>query len=181
MSDSFSEQAAEQIRQQGDTVLGQGASEQEIATAAQAHAGIGVTEADIDAIRQQLASFQKQLDAQAAAQAKVSSDAITGSVATLVHHLEGHGDQAAIELGKDATEAAKAAVSGGNTGALSGIIGRIAAHLRRNPPYPGENFHYNSALSTAEHLPVVIDRVNASAEPRDDQAPAKVVAGSVVG
>ena len=180
MSDP-NEYVAAQIGQQGEQTLGQGASEQEIATAAQAHAGIGVTEADLDEIRAQLADFAKQLAAQAAAQAALSPDTLTGSVASLVTYLEGHGDLAALELGKDATEAAKAAANGGNTGALSGIIAKIEAHLRRRPPYPGENFHYNNALAIAQHLPEVIDRVNEAAGTNGDPAPAKVVAGSVVG
>jgi hypothetical protein len=157
------------------------ASETEIAQDLQSQAGMGVTEADLDAIKAQLAAFQKQLNAQAAAQAALAPDTLTGSVASLVTYLQGHGDPAALELGADATEAAKAAADGGNTGALSGIIARIEQHLRRRPPYPGENFHYNNALAIASHLPDVIDRVNEAAGPSEDRAPAKVVAGSVVG
>jgi hypothetical protein len=159
--------------------LGQGASEEDIAQAAQASTGLGVTEADLDAIKAQLADFARQLAAQAAGAAKLAPDVLTGSVASLVHYLEGHGDKAALALGADATKAAKAAASGGNTGALSGIIAKIAAHLQSHPPYPGENFHYQGALSVASHLPVVIGRVNDAAG--SDVPSGKVVAGSVVG
>jgi hypothetical protein len=172
---------AAQIGQQSGAVQ-PAASEQDIAQAAQSHAGLGVTETDLDAIKAQLAAFQQQLNAQAAAQSSVSPGMLTGSVASLVHYLEGHGDPAALELGADATEAAKAVSEGGNTGALSGIIAKIETHLRRRPPYPWENFHYNNALAIASHLPEVIDRVNDSQAPRPaEKAPAKVVAGSVVG
>lgn len=151
---------------------------------AQAQAGIGVTESDLEAIWAQLNSFKAQLAAAQAAQAQTTSDSVSGSVATLVHYLEGHGDPAAMELGKDATEAAKAVAEGGNTGALSGIVAKIEKHLRKHAPYPGENFHYKAALATVEDLPDVIDRYQPpSTAPAvgSDRAPAKVVAGSVVG
>src|ERR1700722_19076768 len=123
----LNEYAAGQIRQQGSTLVQGGPvqSEQDIARAAQAHAGIGVTEADIDQIRAQLARVQRQPDGQAAAQPTLTADSLTGSVASLVHYLEGHGDPAALELGKDATEAARAAADGGDTGAPSGGGGKV--------------------------------------------------------
>lgn len=173
---------ADQIGQIARTTQpGSGASEEEIAQGAQAQAGIGVTEADLDAIKAQLADFARQLKAQAAAASAGSPDDLTGSVASLVHYLEAHGDPAAVALGADATEAAKAAASeGGNTGALSGIVAKIEAHLRQRPPYPGENFHYNNAVAIASHLPTVIDRVAPAGS--DVAVPSgKVVAGSVVG
>ena len=157
----------------------QGASEQDIALAAQSSAGLGVTEADLDAIRKQLASFQKQLNEQAAASHKASPDDLTGSVASLAHYIEGLADQALTELVAAAAEAAKAAAGGGNTGALSGVVGKLEKYLAAHPPYPGENFHYNNALAIARHLPDVIERV----APRDDAEvpPGKVLQGSVVG
>lgn len=168
MSDPTADQIGQIAQNQPQPV-----SESELA--AQAPSGIGVTEADIDAIKAQLADFAAQLRASQLS-ASANPDALTGSVDTLVHHLGAHGDPAAIALGADAAEAVKAAAEGGNTGALSGIIKKISEHLRRNRPYPGENFHYNSAVSVADHLPVQIDRINES-----QQAPDKVVSGSVVG
>lgn len=177
MSDQFAAQAAEQI---GQMAAAPGSSGQDdVAQAALAASGLGVTEADIDAIKAQLADFARQLKAQAAAQAKATPDDITGSVASLEHYLRHHGDEEAQALGADAAEAARGIAAGGNTGALSGIVGRIAAHLRAHPPAPGENFHYRSALGLAEHLPVVIDRVASASG--SEQVPGKVVAGSVVG
>jgi hypothetical protein len=158
------ERAAEQIAGMAADTPQAVASEQEIADSLAAHAGTGVTEADLDAIKAQLASFAQQLAAQQAAQQDTASpDSVSGTLQTLAHHLEGHGDQTAIALAADAAKAAEAFTGG--SGALSAVadaVEKVRGWLHRNPPYPGENFHYNSARSVADHLPVVIDRVGAS-------------------
>lgn len=176
---------ADQIGQHAETVRGDTASPDDIAQPLQAQAGIGVTEADLDGIREQLAAFKAQLDAQAQAQRQATPDTLRSSVAALGVQLANHGDPAAIELGKDAAEAAENAAESGDTGALGNIIKRIEQHLRRHPNGPGEQFHYNQVLDTvAQHIPDVIE---AFQPPSSDlavtssRAPAKVVAGSVVG
>lgn len=174
---------AAQIGQQAQNAMG-GATEADIAQAAQASAGIGVTEADVTAIFAQIQALQKRLDAAEAERRAVAPDALTSSVAALNVQLANHGDPVAIELGADAAEAAKNATDSGDTGPLEQIIQRIGKQLTRNPAGPGDQFHYRQALDTATvHLPDVIE---AFVPPSPASAvaggpPAKVVAGSVVG
>jgi hypothetical protein len=154
--------------------------EADIAQAAHASAGLGVTEADLDAIKAQLASFAAQLAAQARATRNIAPDALTSSVAALNTQLANHGDTVAMELGKDATEAAANAAESGDTGALSSIVARIAQHLKAHPAGPGDQFHYRQVLDTAAvHIPDVIDSLKPAEEIGTDVA--RVVAGSVVG
>lgn len=152
---------AGQLAEQAGSVTGQTVDQDELAQAAHAAAGSGVTEADIDAIRAQLASFQAQLDKQAAASAQATPDALTGQVGSLNDYLLHHGDPVAKQLGQDAADAAKSAASDGNTGPLSAIVAKIRERLEGNPPYPGENFHYHSAVAVASDLPRLIERVGA--------------------
>lgn len=168
---------ADQIGQMASAPVGAGPDE--AASAAVATTGLGVTEADIEAIQARLASFERQLKAQAAAQAKATPDDITGSVASLEWYLRHHGDEEAQALGADAAEAAKSVAAGGNTGALRGIAVKLAAHLEAHPPAPGDQHHYRGALGTAKHLPVILDRAESARD--GEAAPGKVVAGSVVG
>jgi hypothetical protein len=155
-------------------------SETDLAQAAQSSAGLGVTEADLDAIKAQLASFQAQLNQAMAAQRAVAPDALTSSVAALNVQLANHGDPVAVELGKDATEAAANAAQSGDTGPLSSIVARIAQHLKAHPAAPGDQFHYRQVLDTAAvHIPDVIDAVRPVETVGADVA--RVVQGSVVG
>jgi hypothetical protein len=170
---------ADQIGQQSAGVPA-GVPEADIAQAAHASAGLGVTEADLDAIKAQLASFQAQLNQAVAAQRAIAPDALTSSVAALNVQLANHGDPVAIELGKDAAEAAAGAADSGDTGALSSIVSRIAQHLKAHPAAPGDQFHYRQVLDTAAvHIPDVIDAVKPVEQIGADVA--RVVAGSVVG
>ena len=174
----------DQLGQQAADVRGADSVE-DLGQAAHAQAGIGVTEADLDAIRAQLASFKAQLDAQAAAQRQATPDTITSSVAALQTQLANHGDPVAIELGNDAAEAARNAAESGDTAALASIAARLAKHLVRNAPGPGDQFHYRQVLDTAQtHIPDVIEAFrppSSAVAVGSDRAPAKVVAGSVVG
>jgi hypothetical protein len=177
---------AGQLGQQAGSVLGQGASEEEIAGAAAAHAGSGVTEADLDGIKALLAQFQRRLDAAEAQRQQLAPDALTSSVTALQTQLDNHGDPVAIELGKDAFEAAKSAAETGELGPLAAIAAKIAEHLRRHPAGPGDQFHYRQVLDTAaQHIPDVIEafrpQAAAGQELASTRPPAKVVAGSVVG
>jgi hypothetical protein len=170
---------ADQIGQMASADPG-ASSETDLAHAAHASSGLGVTEADLDAIKAQLASFQAQLAQAIAAQSALAPDALTSSVAALTTQLANHGDPVAIELGKDATEAAANAASSGDTGALSSIVARIAQHLKTHPAPPGDQFHYRQVLDTAAvHIPDVIDALKPVEHIGADVA--KVVAGSVVG
>jgi len=165
---------ADQIGQQAETIQGSPVSEQEIAQRAQASAGLGVTEADIGAILGRIKAMEAAL-AEAQRAAKPSSS-LVGTVDTLQHHLTGHGDPKAIELGNDVAEAAKAATETGDTAHLAKTADKLARHLLRNRPYPGENYHYGHALDGAQaHVP---DAIDAFVPPA---VPGKVVEGAVVG
>src|SRR5215469_11871277 len=164
----------DQIGQQAAAVQGAAVSEQEIAQRAQASAGLGVTEADIGAIMARIKAMEAAL-AEAARAAKPSSS-LVGTVDTLQHHLTGHGDPKAVELGNDVAEAARAAEQTGDTSHLAKTADRLARHLLRNRPYPGENYHYGHALDGAQnHVP---DAIDAFVPPA---VPGKVVEGAVVG
>jgi len=174
---------ADQIGQQSTGLSAPAASEEEIAARAQASSGIGVTESDIAAIMARIKDMEAQLAEQARAARPSSS--LVGTVATLNHHLGGHGDPRAAEYGKDLTEAAAAAEESGDTSRLAAINARLLKHLKRNPPYPGENYFYRGALDGAEnHVPDAIDGFVPPAPPAaavgSSQPPAKVVEGSVV-
>jgi len=165
---------ADQIGQQAGTVQGAPVSEAEIAQRAQASAGLGVTEADIGAIMARIKAMETSLaEAQRAAR---PSSSLVGTVDTLQHHLTGHGDPKAVELGNDVAEAARAAEETGDTSHLARTAEKLARHLARNAPYPGENYHYGHALDGARnHVP---DAIDAFVPPA---VPGRVVEGSVVG
>ena len=188
MATDPNEYVAAQIGQQAENTLAPAASEQDIAAAAQAAqatAGIGVTEADVTAIFAQLKALQARIDAAEAQRQASAPDSLTSSVDAMRTQLANHGDPAAMALGEDAAEAAKNATETGDTGPLEKIVARIEAALRRNPPPPGDQSHYRQALDTAAvHVPDVIDAFtppSSAAAVASDRPPAKVVAGSVVG
>ena len=171
---------AGQIGQQAQDVTGTPTDPDALAHAAHAAAGLGVTEADLDAIREQLARFKAQLDAQAAAQRAATPDDVSSSVAALQVQADNHGDPAVIALAADAAKAAESAVESGDFGPLSVIVSRITRQLNRNPAGPGDQFHFSQLRDTAAvHLPDVIDA--ASPQSADVVPAGKVVAGSVVG
>lgn len=177
---------AEQLAGQAASVPVQGVDEQELAAAAQSHIGQGVTEADIEGILAQIKAMQARLD-QAEAERRASTpDTISSSVDQLFHQLLNHGDTIAIELGKDAVEAAKSIAEGGSIGPLMTIAEKLTARLLKNPPAPGDQFHYRQVLDTAQtHIPDVLNAYQPPPQSAgaigSDRAPAKVVAGSVVG
>jgi hypothetical protein len=170
---------ADQIGQMANADPG-AASTTDLAEAVHGSAGLGVTEADLEGIKALLASFQARLEAAEATQRAVTPDALTSSVAALNVQLANHGDPVAMELGKDATEAAASATESGDTGPLENIIARIAKQLVANPPAPGDHFHYNLVRDTAAvHVPDVI--VAFAPQSSAELAREKVIAGSVVG
>lgn len=179
------ERVAEQISQQAASVPVTGVDEEQLAAAAASHIGSGVTEADIEGILAQIKAMQARLD-QAEAERRASTpDTISSSVGQLFHQLLNHGDTIAIELGKDAVEAAKSIAEGGSIGPLMTIAEKLTARLLKNPPAPGDQFHYRQVLDTAQtHIPDVLNAYQppaTAAAVTSDRAPAKVVAGSVVG
>jgi len=164
----------DQLGQQSAGVQGSPVSEQEIAQRAQASAGLGVTEADVSALFARIQAMESALAAQA--RAAQPSSSLIGTVDTLQHHLTGHGDPKAIELGNDVAEAAKAAEQTGDTAHLAKTADKLARYLVRNGPYPGENYHYRQAVDGAQnHVP---DAIDAFVPPA---VPGKVVEGSVIG
>jgi len=181
--------AAAQIAQHAADVQGATASETDLAAAAQAASAsaIGVTEADLDGIRRMIADMQTRLEAAEADRRAAAPPALVSTAETLKGYVDVHNDPAAAELAADALEAAKNATESGDTAALAKIQAKLAKHLARNPPYPGENHHYKQALDWAtNHLAEAVEafvppkKTNAPAV-GSDRAPAKVVEGSVVG
>jgi hypothetical protein len=150
----------------------------------------GVTEADMDALWGQLKRMQAQLDATTRANLAARGEE---PIRTLVRALTGfvgvHADPAAVTLADDATDAVSNLLDNGgsDTGPLEKIVGKIARQLLREPPHPGENFHYNQALALAtRRVPDAIEDyepppATSAAAVTSDRAPAKVLAGSVTG
>jgi hypothetical protein len=174
---------AAQIGQQA--ALGQPApvSEQEIAQAAQAQAGMGVTGVDVEALAAQIKAMQARLDEADAAATAAKGNPLADTVKSLGHFLAGHGDARAIALGEDLAAAVADAATSGSVGAVAQIGERLYRHLTRNAPYPGENYFHRNAVAFAGDLPELIDGFRpASASGSQVALPAgKVVAGSVVG
>jgi hypothetical protein len=171
---------ADQIGQQASDVLGTPATGDELAQAAQATAGLGTTEVDVNALAAQIKAMQERIAQMEADAAKPSADALGGIVRTIQHFLSGHGDPKAIALGEDLAAAAESASSTGDRTYVGRAAERLDRHLSRNAPYPGENYHYNNARAFVSDLPDVIDQLPAPAAPAS-QAPARVVQGAVVG
>jgi hypothetical protein len=188
MSDP-NELAAEQIRQHAAEVQGATAGP-DLAAELAASTGqtpIGVTEADIASLFAQIKAMQDRLDRAERERASSAPPVLVSTAETLKGYVDVHNDPVAAELAADAVEAAKNATESGDTGPLAKIQARLAKHLTRNPPYPGENHHYRQAVDWASnHL---ADAIEAFVPPLkstavavgSDRAPAKVVEGSVVG
>jgi hypothetical protein len=150
-------------------------------------ASIGVTEADIKTLFAQIQAMQDRLDKAERERASSAPPALVSTAETLKGYVDVHNDPAAAALADDAVEAARNATESGDTSALAKIQAKLAKHLARNPPYPGENHHYRQALDWASnHLPDAIEAFippvrSAAVAVGSDRAPAKVVEGSVVG
>jgi len=173
--------AADQIGQIPGTIMGNPASEQDIAQAAQATTGLGVTSVDIDALFKQIQALQARLDAADAAKLTDQGD-LAGTVKTVNYFLAGHGDPKAVALGEDLAAAVAEAGKSGDTTQVAKIADRLDRHLARNAPYPGENYHYRNAVAFVSDLPDVIDSFKPAPAGSDVAVPAgRVVAGSVVG
>jgi hypothetical protein len=152
---------------------------------AQGSTGLGVTEADIEGILSQLRDVQTRLDQAERERIKSAPPVLVSTVDSLLHHLEGHGDPDALDIGKSLQEAAVNSTQSGDTGPMVKIAAKLARHLQRNAPYPGENYHYKAAADwAANHVPDAIDAFvppAASQAVTSDRAPVKVVEGTVVG
>ena len=168
---------AAQIGQQATDVLGSPTTEQDIAQAAQASAGLGVTGVDVAALAAQIKAMQDRIAQMEAAQAAPAADSLTGTVATIQHFLAGHGDPRAIKLGDDLAAAAASAVESGDQTYVSRAANKLDRYLSRNSPYPGENYFYNNAAAFTADVHDVIDALPAVPA----AAPAKVVQGAVIG
>jgi hypothetical protein len=190
MSDP-NELAAEQIRQHAAQVQGDTAAPDADLAAqlqqGQGQASIGVTEADITSLFAQIKAMQDRLDKAERERASSAPPALVSTAETLKGYVDVHGDPVAAELAADAVEAARNATDSGDTGPLAKIQAKLAKHLARNPPYPGENHHYRQALDwAANHLDDAIEAFvpparSSAVAVTSDRAPAKVVEGSVVG
>jgi hypothetical protein len=158
--------------------------------AATAGAASGVTEADMDALWGQMKRMQAQLDASTRANlAARGEEPIRGLVRALAQFVGVHADPAAVTLADDATDAVSNLLDqgGADTGPLEKITGKIARQLLREPPHPGENFHYNQAVQLAtRRIPDAIEDFEpapqtGAAAVTTTRPPAKVLAGSVTG
>jgi hypothetical protein len=182
-------QAAQTMGTQAFGTPGEAASEQDIA--AQASSGIGVTQADMEALYAHIKRMQVQLDAATrAAQAAAGDEPVRTWVKHLAGFVKVHADPAAVSLADDATEAAGnllAPDSAGDTGPLEKITAKLAKHLLRHPPHPGENFHYTQAVAIATtHLPEALEDYvppppSGVAMLGSDRPAAKVLSGNVTG
>lgn len=175
---------ADQIGQHADDVRA-AAETPDLAEQVQASSGLGVTEADLDSIKALIADMQSRLDAAERARAADAPPVLVSTVRSLQAFLEGHGDPAAVELGKDLHEAATNATESGDTSHMATIATKLAKHLARNAPYPGENYHYKQAADWAHnHIFDAIDSFVPAPKGTavaSNRAPVKVVEGSVVG
>jgi hypothetical protein len=169
---------AEQIGQQASDVLGSPASEADIASAAVASAGLGVTEVDVNALAAQIKAMQDRIAQMEADAAKPSADSLSGTIKSIQYFLAGHGDAQAIKLGDDLAAAADAAVQSGDGTYVARAADRLDRYLSKNAPYPGENYFHRNAAAFTSDLPEIIDALPG---PAAQQAPAKVVQGAVVG
>lgn len=173
---------ADQIGQMGQTVKGQPVSETDLAQRAAASAGLGVTGVDIDELAATIAAMQAQINDLNAAKDAAAGNPLADTTKTINYFLAGHGDQVAIELGKDLAAAVDEAGQSGDTAAVAQIATRLERRLAKNGPYPGENYFYNNATAFVSDLPELIYAFKPSpTPPGTSNLPAKVVAGSVVG
>ena len=143
-------------------------------------AGLGVTSVDVDQLAAQIAALQGRLGQLEDEKTKAAGNPLADIVTTIKHFLGGHGDPAAVELGNDLSAAVDEAGKSGDTSAVAKIAAKLDRHLARNQPYPGENYHFNNARAFVADLPDVIENFKPVGS-AVDKAPAKVVAGSVVG
>jgi hypothetical protein len=180
------EYARDQLGQLGSDARGVPVSEQDLAAAALAGAGIGTTEVDVAALAAQIQAMQAQINQLNADRPPVASP-LLGTVETLQGMLAGHGDVTAIELGKDLAEAAANAVKTGAVEYAERIGAKLHAWLVRHPPVPGENYHYRQALDfSGPHLEDALQTVTAPAPAAAALAsaggpPTKIIAGNVTG
>lgn len=178
--------AAQELGSQAFGTPGQAAATPEELAAA-AGPAIGTTEADMAALMAILQATQARLDALEAKERAEHAPALVGTAKTAVAMLEGHGDPVALELGRSLLDAAQNAVESGSTQFVSVISGKLTRHLLRNPPVPGENYHYRQAVDFAgPHMQDAIDGFTppapaAGALPSAGGPAVKVLEGSVTG
>jgi hypothetical protein len=187
MSEEAFAAAAQQIgAHAADVQTGVAAGNDDLAAsvAAGAPGGTGVTETDIAAIMAQIKDMQDRLAASEAQRAADRPPALVSTATTLRDYVAVHNDPEAVELANSLVEAAQNSTESGDTGPLSKIADRLARHLRRHPPYPGENHHFKAAVDWAEnHMADAIDSFTppSSAVAVSGRAPVNVVQGTRVG
>ena len=193
MSVDPNEAAAAQLGQLGADTRDRTASDQdEVAAAAAGSAGLGVTEGDLAAILDRIKQMEATLAAQQATIAAAAADA-RGGPHPLIDHANTvttlaavHGDPRAAELAADLAEASNAAAESGDGSYVARIAARLHRHLITHAPPPGENWAYNRLLEhSGVHVPAAVDDLqpppSGQVAVASDRAPAKVVAGTVVG
>jgi len=169
--------------------------------AALAASGASAVDTDVNELLKQLlatqASLQAQVDALQAEKAQAKAEPVKATAEALKNAILEHASgkttgnpsidhSALISLAEDAIAAAAEAVLPGGTGvALAGIAVRIERALTRFNPGPGDHHYFRAAQSQAADL--VDQAENLAPVPATagaigtDRAPAKVLAGSVVG
>lgn len=167
-----------QLAQQADDVRG-ATPGQDIAQAAQATAGLGVTSVDVDALAAHIQAMQDELNDLKAEKAKAAGNPLADTVKTIQHFLGGHNDATAASLGDDLAAAVEEAGKSGDASRVAQIAAKLDRHLAKNAPYAGENYHYNNAVAFVSDLPDIIDSFKPA--PGASAPAGKVVAGSVVG
>lgn len=184
---AFAAAAAAQIGAHAADVQGGMASGQDDLASAVAAGGSGVTESDISQILAQIKAMQARLDVAESQRRADAPPALVSTAQTLKSYVDVHNDPKAMDLADAMLEAAQNSTESGDTGPLSKIAERLARHLRKNPPYPGENHHYRQALDWAENH--IVDAVEAFIPPppsgahavTSDRPAAKVLEGTRVG
>jgi hypothetical protein len=157
-----------------------GVDQAQLAAAAQASAGLGVTSVDVDALAAQIAAMQARLNDLESEKAAAGGEPLAGTAATIAHFLAIHGDPVASGLGQDLAAAVAEAAQSGDTSRVAQIAARLDRYLARNAPYPGENYAYRNASAFVSDLPDLIDAYRPPAA-GSALVPANVVAGTVVG
>ena len=149
-------------------------------------AGVGTGETSVDAaaLLQMIQDMQAQVNALQAEKSAGTVAPIIGIAKSIADLLVYHGDAKAQELAADLVEAAASALQSNDTGYVAKIGAQLEKYLRRNPPAPGENHYYRTAVDqVGTHLADAVDsfvpRAKVPALAGGKQT--KVIAGNVTG
>lgn len=155
--------------------------------------GGSATEVDVAALMARMDAMAAQLAALQAEKAGASGehslvDAAVTAKDLIAQHFEFHPKLPELtRLADDLIDAARNAVSSGDTSATRTVADKLRRRLEFFSPGPGDHHYYRQALGmVTTHVPDQADTVT-EAQPSNapalgsSQAPAKVVAGSVTG